>query len=45
MKDSAGADLHHHQDVNDVEASSDRDHEIARHKGSGVVADKCIPIL
>jgi hypothetical protein len=45
MKDSAGTDLHHYEDVNDVEARSDRDHEITHHKRSGVVADKCIPTL
>lgn len=45
MKDSAGTDLHHSEDVNDVETNSDGDHEIARHEGLGVVADKCIPTL
>lgn len=29
MKDAAGADLYYHEYIKDMEASSDRDHEVA----------------
>ena len=45
MKDAAGTDLHHHKDIKALKASGDRDHEVARQQGSGVVADKCVPVL
>ena len=45
MKDAAGADLHHNEYVNDTEADSNRDHEITRQKGSGMIAHKCPPAL
>lgn len=45
MKDAAGTDLHHHEDVKALKASGDRDHEVARQQGSGVIADKYVPAL
>lgn len=45
MKDAAGTDLHHHENIEVLEASSDRDHEIACQQGSGVVTNECVPSL
>jgi hypothetical protein len=45
VKDAAGADLHHNEYVNNTEADSNRDHEIARQQSPGVVADKRAPGL
>jgi hypothetical protein len=45
MKDSAGAGLHHDENVKNIESRSDRDHEVACQKGLGMVADECIPTM
>jgi len=45
MEDTAGTDLHHHENVNDAEADSDRDQEVACEQGPGMIADKVAPIL
>ena len=45
MKDAARTGLHHHEDGKTLKASGNRDHEVARRQGPGVVADKCVPSL
>jgi hypothetical protein len=33
MKDAAGTNLHHHEDVKALKGSCDRDHEVASQQG------------
>jgi hypothetical protein len=45
VKDAPGTDFHHHENIEALKASSDRDHEIAVQQGSAVVKNECVPSL
>src|ERR1017187_3983321 len=45
VQDFAASDLHHDKDVEDVEAESRSDHEIARHNSSCMIPHKGHPAL